>query len=111
MEPMNPPDVDTGKSRTARLVDFLRDVKTLRKMRRVIRNERTAEGYCMTCGGRAECQKWCWGPRLWPWVRTALRSDVRLLRLLMRWYRFELRWAGVEPWHRYEADIQEVEHA
>lgn len=88
---------------------MIKDYFRVLKMRRVIRKERRYDGRCHNCGHKKECPLWCWGPKIrvyiWIWIKTRFKNKAtrkaHSLSFIFDFYKHELKWAGVESWHRY----------
>jgi hypothetical protein len=85
--------------------EFRHEAVSLHRMRGAIKTERQQSGRCKSCGQPVECEAWCWGPKAWQFITVFVNAKPWPLHTaaisFWRIYRNELRWAGVEPWHRY----------
>lgn len=82
---------------------MLRDLIRTLRMRHFIKKERKETGKCQNCNKVKKCDDWCWGPSihtiLWLGIKHPRPKVWKFLRHALRQ---NLKWSGVEKWHRYE---------
>lgn len=81
---------------------MLKRIIELIKYRFWNRLDRRRKGRCSNCGGRKKCADWCWGPKIRTYIWTCIKYPrIAIFKAAWRFYKDELKWFGVEPWHRY----------